>query len=52
MKLYERERERESVCVCVCEHLGIKEESECTYFDPPVLTDASASAFLALGLMM
>ena len=41
---------RESVCVC--EHEGIKEESECTYFPLPVLTDAGAFAFLALGLMM
>ena len=42
----------ERECVCVCEHEGIKEESECTYFDPPVLTDASASAFLAPVLML
>ena len=46
------ERERVCVCVCVCEHLGIKEESECTYFPPPVLTDFRASAVLAPGLMM
>ena len=45
-----RVSERESVCVC--EHEGIKEESECTYFLPPVLTEARASAFLALDLMM
>ena len=42
----------ERECVCVCEHEGIKEESECTYFPPPVLTDASASAFLAPVLML
>ena len=42
----------ERECVCVCEHEGIKEESECTYFDPPVLTDASASAFLAPVLVL
>ena len=36
----------------MCEHEGIEEESECTYFDPPVLTDASASAFLAPVLML
>ena len=42
--------ERESVCVC--EHEGIKEESECTYFHPPVLTDAGAFAFLAPVLML
>ena len=41
---------RESVCVC--EHEGIKEESECTYFPLPVLTYASASAFLAPVLML
>ena len=33
--------------MCVCEHEGIKEESECTYFLLPVLTYASAFAFLA-----
>ena len=38
--------------MCVCEHEGIKEESECTYFHPPVLTDAGASAFLAPVLML
>ena len=42
----------ERECVCVCEHEGIKEESECTYFDPPVLTDAGAFAFLAPVLML
>ena len=41
---------RESVCVC--EHEGIKEESECTYFLLPVLTYASAFAFLAPVLML
>ena len=42
----------ERECVCVCEHEGIKEESECTYFPLPVLTYASASAFLAPVLML
>ena len=37
---------------CVCEHEGIKEESECTYFPLPVLTDAGAFAFLAPVLML
>ena len=47
MRERERERERERV---VCEHEGIKEERECTYFLVPVLTDATASAFLAIIL--
>ena len=42
----------ERECVCVCEHEGIKEESECTYFPLPVLTYASAFAFLAPVLML
>ena len=45
-----RERERERECVCECE--GMKEDRECTYYLPLVDTDASAFAFLALGLMM